>query len=37
MTRKLTPTRLDEIVAAAEDATPGPWEAPRIKRARRSP
>ena len=26
MTRKLTPTRLDEIVAAAEEATPGPRE-----------
>lgn len=26
MTRKLTPDQLDEIVAAAEDATPGPWE-----------
>ena len=26
MTRKLTPTRLDEIVAAADAATPGPWE-----------
>ena len=27
MTRKLTPAQLDEIVAAAKAATPGPWVA----------
>ena len=26
MTRKLTPAQLDEIEAAAKEATPGPWE-----------
>ena len=26
MTRKLTPDQLDEIEAAAKEATPGPWE-----------
>ena len=26
MTRKITPAQLDEIEAAAKEATPGPWE-----------